>query len=92
MTKRTVFNSDIYSKRGDSIKLPSSALPDFVEKDWDAEPCDDEEVEKPLEPFEADLVDAYGRPILMHSLTDVLINAEVLLDHGDSSALARDVR
>ena len=25
----------------------------------------------------------------MHSLNDVLINAEVLLDHGDSSALAR---
>ena len=27
----------------------------------------------------------------MHSLTDVLINAEVLLDHGDSAALSRVV-
>ena len=46
---------------------------------------------KPLEPFEANLVDAAGRLILMHSLTDVLINAEVLLDHGDSAALAWDI-
>ena len=85
MAKRTVFNSDISSKLGDSIKLPSMALPEFVEQDWDAEPYDDE-VGNPLEPFEADLLDASGRQILMHSLTDVLINAEVLLDHGDSAA------
>ena len=89
MAKRTVFNLDITSKLGDSIKLPSSALPEFVEQDWDAEPYDDDEVDKPFEPFEANLVDAAGRPILMHSLTDVLINSEVLLDHGDSAASAR---
>ena len=28
----------------------------------------------------------------MHSLTDVLINADVLLDHGDSAALAQVIR
>ncbi len=39
--------------------------------------------------FEADLLDAAGRHILMQSLTDVLINAEVQLDHGDSASLAR---
>ena len=89
MAKRTVFNLDISSKLGDSIKLPSSAPPEFFEQDWNAEPYDDDEAEKPLEPFEADLVDAAGRPLLMHSLNDVLINAEVLLDHGDSAALAR---
>ena len=91
MAKRAVFNSDIDSKLGDSIKLPLMALPEFVEQDWDAEPYDDDEVKKPLEPFEADLLDAAGRPILMHSLTDVLINAEVLLDYGDSAALARAI-
>jgi hypothetical protein len=92
MAKRTVFNPDIYSKLDDSIKHPSMTLPDFVEQDWDAEPYDDDEVEMPLEPFEADLVDAAGKPLLMHSLTAVLINAEVFLDHGDSAALARVVR
>ena len=90
--KRTVFNLDFNSKLGDSIKLPSMAMPDFAEQDWDAEPYDDDEVEKPLELFEADLVYADGKPILMHSLTDILINAKVLLDHGDSAALAKITR
>ena len=92
MAKRTVYNTDIQSKLGDSIKLPSKRLPKFVQQDWDSEPYDDDEVNKSLEPFEADLLDAAGRPILMHSLTDVFINAEVLLDHGDSTALARVIR
>ena len=92
LTKRYVFNSDINTKLGGSIKLPLMALPEFVEKDWDAEPYDDDEDETPLEPFEADIVDAAGRPIMMHLLTDVLINAEVLLDFGDSAALAQVIR
>ena len=71
MAKRTVYNADIQSKLGDSIKLPSKRLPKFVHQDWDSLPYDDDEVEKPLEPFEADLLDAAGRPILMHSRTDV---------------------
>jgi hypothetical protein len=70
-----VINSDICSKLGDSIKLPSMALPDFAGQDWNVDPYDDDEVEKPLEPFEADLVDAAGKPIMMHSLHDALINA-----------------
>ena len=53
---------------------------------------DDDEDETPLEPFEADIVDAAGRPIMMHLLTDDFINTEVLLDVGDSAALARVVR
>ena len=71
MAKRTVFNSDISSKLGDSIKLSLMALPEFVEQDWDAEPYEDDEVETPLEPFKADLLDAAGRLIMMHLLTDV---------------------
>ncbi len=56
LAKRTVYNADVRSKLGDSIKLPSKRLPKFVQQDWDAEPYDDYEVEKPLEPFEADLL------------------------------------
>ena len=92
VAKRAVFNLDISSKLGESIKLPSTALPEFVNQDWNAEPYYDDEVETPLELFEADSVDAAGLPILMHSLTDVLIYAEVQLDHGDSAALARVIR
>ena len=36
-------------------------------------------------------MDAAGRLIMMHLLNDVLINAEVLLIHGDSAALAQVV-
>jgi hypothetical protein len=92
LAKRTAFNADVREKLGDSIKLPSTRLPKFVQQDWDAEPYDDDEVNKLLEPFEADLLDAAGKPILMHSLNDVLINAEVLLDYGDPAALARVIR
>ena len=56
MANRTVFNADISSKLDDSIKISLKALPEFVEQDWDAEPYDDDEVEKPLEPFEADML------------------------------------
>ena len=92
LAKRTAYNADVRKKLGDSIKLPSKTLPKFVQQDWDLEPYDDDEVNKLLEPFEADLLDAAGRPILMHSLNDVLINAQVLLDYGDSAALARVIR
>jgi len=45
-----------------------------------------------MEPFEADLVDGAGKPIMMHSLTDTLISAEVLLSKDDSAAVARVAR
>ena len=89
--KRVSFNADITAKLGDSVKLPSNPLPDWVEPDWDSEPYGDDTTPE-HEPFEADLVDAAGKPILMHSLTDVLINAEVLLSKDDSTALARVIR
>ncbi len=60
------------------MKLPSTPLPDWKEPDWDSEPYSDDTTPE-HEPFEADLFDAAGKPILMHLLTDVLINAEVLL-------------
>lgn len=41
---------------------------------------------------EADFVDATGKPILQQSFADTLINAEVLLPHDESSALATVLR
>ena len=90
--KRSAFNADITAKLGDSVKLPSTPLSEFVEPDLNAEPHEDNEEDNEfptLKPFEADIVDAAGRPIMMHFLTDVLINAEVLLDKDDSAALER---
>ena len=34
--KRAAFNADITSKLGDSIKLPTTPLPDMEEPDWNA--------------------------------------------------------
>ena len=61
------------------------------EPGWDDEPYGDDEFPT-IEPFEADLVDAAGKPIMMHSLHDALINAEVLLSKDESTAIARVVR
>ena len=72
------------------MRLPSTPLPEMVEPDWDSEPYGDD-LTPVLEPFEADLVDAANKPILMHSLTDALINAEFLLSKDDSSTLAQVV-
>ena len=88
--KQASFTVDITAKLGDLVKLPLTPLPDMVEPDWNAEPYGDN-LTPENEPFEADL-DAAGKPVLMHSLTDVLINAEVLLSKDDSSAIARVVR
>jgi hypothetical protein len=89
--KRASFTADITAKLGDSVKLPSTPMPDWTEPDWNDEPYGDDTTPE-HEPFEADLVDAAGKPIMMHSLTDVLINAEVLLNKDDSTSIARVIR
>ena len=78
------------AKLGDSVKIPSTPLTTMVDPDWNAEPYGDNETPT-HEPFEADIVDAAGKPILLHSLTDVLINTKVLLDKDSASALAQVV-
>ena len=89
--KRASFTADITAKLGDSVKLPPTPLPDWTEPDWNDEPYGVDTISE-HEPFEADLVDAAGKPIMMHSLTDALINAEVLLSKDDSTAIAHVVR
>jgi hypothetical protein len=90
-TKRAAFNTNIMGKLGDSVKIPSILLPKMVVPDWNAEPYGDNETPT-HEPFEADIVDAAGKPILLHSLSDVLINTKVLLDKDSAAALAQVVR
>ena len=37
-------------------------------------------------------MDANGKPILVHSLTDILVSAEVLLPHGEEQVMAKVLR
>ena len=89
--RRSSFTADITAKLGYSVKLPPIPMPDWTEPDWNSEPYGDDETPE-HEPFEADLVDAAGKPIMMHSLNDVLINAEVLLRKDDATAMAWVIR
>ena len=89
--KQALFDADITRKLGDLVKLPSTPIPNLKESDWDEEPYEDNE-SPTIEPFEADLVDAASKPIMMHSLHDALINAKVLLSKDESTAIARVVR
>ena len=44
------------------------------------------------QPMEADIVGHAGMPINNDSLQDLLVNAEVLLPHGEASQMAKVVR
>ena len=50
-----------------------------------------QEVQLPLIP-EADCVDNKGHPILQQSMTDTLINNEVLLPHGEELLISKVLR
>jgi hypothetical protein len=89
--KRSIFTTLICATLGDSIFLPQAPRPNPHEDFWDLEPYSDES-EAPLDIPEADFVDATGKPLLQQSFTDTLINAEVLLQTGDSAAIAKLMR
>ena len=52
----------------------------------------EDEATAPQTTPEADIIDARGRPVNQQSVTDVLINAEVLLPQGESMQMAKVVR
>ena len=85
------FTTSIRGILGDSILLPAALPPNPMDEYWELEPYEDD-VESPLTFLEADVVDAAGKPFMAHSLTDTLINAEVLLPREDSQAIAKVVR
>jgi hypothetical protein len=89
--KRATYMAEITSQLGDSVNLPSTPLLHQIEPDWNVEPYGDNKTPS-NEPFEADLVDAGGRPLMLTLLTNTLINSEVLLDKDDATAIARIVR
>ncbi len=57
--KRVSFNADFTANFDDSVKFPSTPLPDWVKPDWDSEPYGGNATLE-HKPFEADLIDAAG--------------------------------
>jgi len=86
-----LFTTSIRGILGDSISFPAAPPPNLMDEYWKLEPYEDD-AESPLAFLEADIVDAAGKLFMAHSLTDTLINAEVLLPHEDSQAIAKVVR
>ena len=76
--KRQVFMECIRAKLGDSMTLPSEPLKEHVVDEYDCFPYEvDEELPRTIPENEA--VDARGKPISQQSVTDTLINNQVLL-------------
>jgi len=85
--KQTEFTSAIRRKLGDSINLPTVSKFPTVKDKFELDLYEDDKFLPMLIP-EAEIVDATGRPVIMQSLADGLINAEVLLPIEDSHAMA----
>ena len=79
---------------GDSFSPPDVALQPENKEDpnndyYGDEPfLEDEEFRTSKIPV-ADCVNANGKPILVDSLTDILVSAEVLLRHGEEQVMAK---
>ncbi len=96
MEKRSLFNVAICGILDDSIKIPKvvpldNEVTTAFDALWDLEPYGDDVEVLPFIP-EADLMDAAGKPFEIQSVTDALINAEVMLPNGNNMAIAQVVR
>ena len=93
--KRDTFYIDIRRKLGNSFSPPVDVLQPENSKEhhtydyYGEEPfLEDEEFRTSKIPV-ADCVYANGKPILVNSLTDILVSAEVLLPHGEEQVMAK---
>ena len=85
--KRSEFTAAIRSKLGNSLTLPTESTFPTIKDEFELDLYEDDEF-TPMDIPAAEVIDATGRPIIMQSLVDGLINAEVLLPIGDSHAMA----
>ena len=92
LQKQAAFDEAIRAKLGDSMtvvdKPPESDLPPELQFE---EPYEDDDEPTLIIP-EADAVDASGKPVNQQSVTDLLINAEVLMPHDEVMCLAKVIR
>ena len=87
LEKRSEFTAAIRSKLGNSLTLPTESTFPTIKDEFELDLYKDDEF-TPMDIPAAEVIDATGRPIIMQSLVDGLINAEVLLPIGDSHAMA----
>ena len=91
--KRQGFDSEIKRLLGDSLAVPVKPEVDDLDQDDEGYLEDGFEEGSPDHIIpEADAVDSTGRPINQQSLADLLINAEVLLDHDETKQMAKVLR
>jgi hypothetical protein len=91
--KHSSFNASIQSILGDSVKIPKVVPLDNEATEacnalWDLDPYEDD-VKVLTFVYDADLLDAAGKPFEVKSVADALINAEVMLPNGYSMAMPR---
>ena len=85
--KRAEFTAAIRSKLGNSLTLPTVPTFPTLKDEFELNLYEDDEF-IPANIPDAEVIDATGKPIIMQSLTDGLIHAEVMLPIGDSRAMA----
>ena len=90
--KRAAFDAAIMETLGDSIAKPPPLAPPRMDPTNNFDYDEDDELATTNVVPEADAVDSTGRPINQQSVTDLLINAEVLLPQEDSQQMAKVVR
>jgi hypothetical protein len=96
MEERTLFNVALRGVLGNSVKiskvvpLDNNATKAF-DALWDLDHYEDDDEVLPFIP-ESDLKDAAGKLFEVCSVTNTLINAEVMLPNGNSMAIAKVVR
>ena len=92
LAKREAFDAEIKERLGDSILVPPEPDVDESELDeYEVEDSFDEESLNLVIPV-ADAGDSTRKPINQQSIADLLINAEVLLDHGKTKQMAKVLR
>jgi hypothetical protein len=92
-TKREAFDAEIKRRLGNSLAVPKKPIVEAHDpaNDFNYDDEVDEGSPDHVVP-EADAVDSTGRPINQQSVADLLINAEVLLGHGETQQMARVLR
>ena len=85
IAKRAAFDTQIKLRNGDSFTVPAKEHTLNPQDLWDAE-------DRPIPIPEADAMDEKGTPLSPNSIDDTLINAVVVLPHGESDNLAKVIR
>ena len=85
--KRTEYTAAICSKLGTSLTLSTASKFPTLKKEFELDLYEDNKF-IPMAISAAEIIDAMGRPVVMQSPANGLINAEVLLLVGDSKAMA----